>query len=117
MTVINPPISGKDGDGNELEPVYEDGHAFYREYLRFQFARDLQGEVRWCVLWTEHPEAVAGVDALWRSWEDCTFDPGRGLAVWLVQFAYPIMSHLFDEHGTFDGCSELAHRPRAEPLP
>jgi hypothetical protein len=119
MTVTDPPSLGKDEDGNDLEPVYEDPDEFYREYVAPTFQRDLGSgsDSVFCIAWTEHPEAVLIMDALWRSWEDCTLDDGRGLAYWLTMFAYPLLGRLMGERGPFDGCSDVTHKPRVEPLP
>lgn len=108
--VIRPPVPVD-------ELVYADHVEFYERYLSQVFARDPEIEPGWCPEWREHPAAEAGVDALWRAWEQLQQDPGAGLASWWANLALPIMRELLDERGTFGGCSATRHTPTTRPLP
>lgn len=79
---------------------------FFDDFLAGLFKRDLSQHsiVHWCTHWSEHPEAVVVVGALWRSWEVLRVDEEMGMAIWMRDFAYPLMGRLFDESGTFTNC-------------
>lgn len=118
VVVLNPPPLGNNDDGTPRMPVYANHVEFYREYLSLAFARDTEAmKSSWCAQWRAHPEAEAGVDALWRAWEVCQLDYGTGLAGWLANLAYPIMERLLDGEGTFKGCTRDKHEPLGDPLP
>ncbi|MFQ1004384.1 DUF4913 domain-containing protein [Modestobacter sp. SSW1-42] len=77
----------------------------------------------WCPEWWQHPEALARLEAIWRSYEALRHEPGTGMSVWLLVHVDPHMSQLLAPHGPFRGChakrghatSPLAPFPLAEP--
>lgn len=84
---------------------------FFDDFLAPLFSRNLteHGHHRWCLKWTEHMEATEVVDALWRSWEIYRLDVELGKAIWMRDFAYPLMTRLFDPTGTFTECNMQTH--------
>jgi hypothetical protein len=79
--------------------------------------------VRWCAQWPLHEPAVTRLYAIWFSWEAARHDRAA-LSNWLRTDADYHMGVLFEQHGTFDGCSigtleepEFKHAPRARRLP
>lgn len=92
---------------------------FYNEYLSVVFSRDLnRGDVNWCIKWYEHEEARIIVSDLWTLWERLRLDPVAGMAVWMRDWAYPLMYRLFDSNGTFAACTDEGHNPDGiAPLP
>lgn len=110
MTVANPPVGSEEG---EAPPVYGDHVEFFHQEFRAWFAEPSGGtrqRAEWCPKWREHPEADRAVDALWRAWEVLQRDPGAGLAVWLANYAYPILDRLTDQGGTFAACARRKHK-------
>lgn len=115
--VIVPPAEPAEAAEAPPERIHHNPRQFFDGYLSSVFARDLERDgVNWCPHWYEHPEAAQVMEALWSSWETLQRDPNTGLAVWFVQFAYPLMSRMFDSAGTFASCSVEAHMP-PPPLP
>ncbi len=93
--------------------------AFVRELLAPTYRRVVDGRNRtWCPQWWRHAEAIARLEAMWRSWEHLRQDPATGVSVWFRDHADPHMAVLLDPDGPFKPCSpEKGHVPRAEPLP
>lgn len=115
LAAVMPPPQGPPPDAPER--VHHNGRQFFHDYLSVVFARDLgRDDVHWCEHWMDHPEAVEVVDALWQCWEALWPDQNTGHAVWLVNFAYPLMTRLFDPTGTFSSCAAGACNA-APPLP
>lgn len=90
------------------DPVYPDAESFYRDYFSPVFARDPKLPVfRWCSEPFRHPEFTEAMGALWSSWEFLrASDPAMGLAVWLVNYAYPLLDRLSFSDGTFMHCRQ-----------
>jgi hypothetical protein len=99
--------------------VYSDYVEFFDLRLAELFARN--NRLYWCPEWQKHPEAATVIEALWVTWEIAQRNPGDGMAVWMRDFAYPLLfDRLAVDGGTFSGCSwrdEGAHNPDTEPLP
>lgn len=109
QAVIAPPGGEPEHPAEEPERVHRDPRQFFTDYLSAVFARDLgRPDVHWCDQWYHHPEAAEVVEALWQCWEVLWRDTNTGHAVWFVQFAYPLMTRLFDPTGTFSSCAEGA---------
>lgn len=65
-----------------------------------------------------HAEAVARLDALWRTWEHYRRDTRTGLSVWFLDHADPHMGILFAPDGPFQFCSTASgHSGEMPPLP
>ena len=92
-----------------LKPVYSSVTAWVDRYFRVIFSRTVGGEIRWCVQWKEHPEAITRLEALWRSWEALRLDPNLGIATWLTNYLDPQLAALLSRSGTFAQCSQGRH--------
>lgn len=107
--VIAPPGQEAPAPPPEPERIHQNPRQFFDGYLSVVFARDLgRDDVHWCEKWFEHPEAAEVIESLWQCWETLWRDENTGHAVWFVNFAYPLMTRLFDPSGTFSSCSEGA---------
>jgi len=67
-------------------------------------ARPLRGEVRWCPLWWEHPEALFRFEALRRAWTELAPEPGIGMSVWIRDHLDPCLRELLSAQGPFADC-------------
>lgn len=100
------------------QPYYGSSDEFFREYLRHLYAREIGGRGSgrvWRADWWRVPEAIARLDALWRSWEQLRLDGGTGSSVWWRDHADHHMAVLMDTDGPFKGSSDSCGR--GEPLP
>ena len=88
---------------NEIVLYYSNVDAFLHQFLLPSWRHTWAG-ARWCQEWYKHSEAVARLDALWRSYEAMRVGDPTGMAVWWRDFADPIMSSLTRENGTFAAC-------------
>jgi hypothetical protein len=102
--------------------VYANRYQFFTRYLAELYRREVTATAgitkKWCQWWFLHDEAVAVVDALWRSFEVLRLDPGTGWSVWKKDHADHHMNVLFDPEGTFKHCSVAnARHTLLPPLP
>lgn len=85
---------------------YANAHDFVVGYLTPNYIRTLEKEQRWCQEWWRHAEAVARLDALWRSFEaHRVSDNASSMAVWWRDFADPTMAALTQQKGVFEMCN------------
>jgi len=101
-----------------LQTQCTDAVEFFDIVLADMFARPVR--LQFCIRWQEHPEAVAVIEALWQTWEVAQHNPADGMAVWLRDFAYPLLfDRLCQPEGTFSGCSwkNEKHFPDTHSLP
>lgn len=83
---------------------------FVEVYLSRIYARDVSAPgTRWCRQWWKHGEAIARLEALWRSWEVARLDPGDGASNWWLGHADPHMRVLLSEDGPFRYCKDGTH--------
>ena len=83
---------------------------FVEVYLSRIYARETSGEgQRWCSEWWKHGEAIACLEALWRSWGVARLDPGDGASNWWLVHADPHMRVLLSEDGPFWFCKGGVH--------
>jgi hypothetical protein len=68
-------------------------------------ARPLRGELTWCPLWWEHPEAVFRLEALRRAWTELAPEPGAAMSVWIRDHLDPCLRELLTPLGPFADCS------------
>jgi hypothetical protein len=68
-------------------------------------ARPLRGEIRWCPLWWEHPEAIFRFEALRRAWTELAPEPGIAMSVWIRDHLDPCLRELLAPLGPFADCS------------
>ncbi|SDG76752.1 DUF4913 domain-containing protein [Pseudonocardia oroxyli] len=74
-------------------------------------ARPLRGQLYWCPLWWEHPEAVFRLEALRRAWQDHVALPGASMSIWIRDHLDPCLRVLLAADGPFVDC---AHDARTE---
>jgi hypothetical protein len=100
--------------------VYASAVEFVENYLSLLYQRQVTDttETVWCPSWWAHTEAVARLDALWRSWESERKVAGTGLSSWFIEHADPQMKELLDPRGPFRYCSvRQGHKALLGPLP
>lgn len=68
-------------------------------------ARPLRGEIKWCPLWWEHPEAVFRFEALRRAWTQLAPEAGVGMSIWIRDHLDPCLRELLSPLGPFADCS------------
>ncbi|WP_063728765.1 DUF4913 domain-containing protein [Streptomyces sp. RTd22] len=77
------------------------------------YGREITSTRPWCAQWTEHPEAVARLHALWLAWQQFT-DTEAGLAgpsMWHRDHLDPTMLQLRASDGPFSACTTSPTRP------
>ncbi|WP_308166796.1 DUF4913 domain-containing protein [Nocardia albiluteola] len=102
------------------DTVYHSVVEFVENYLSMTYQRQVTDttETVWCPEWWQHPEAVARLDALWRSWEHFRLEGATGLSEWFLDDADPQMKQLFAPTGPFRYCSARhGHKDLLSPLP
>jgi Domain of unknown function (DUF4913) len=78
-------------------------------YFLPTFRRPFGGDVRWCVAWQDHPEAVVRLQGLWSSWESLQVEPKLGIITWLTHYLDPQLIVLLGRSGTFGQCTLDRH--------
>jgi len=116
-----------DGDAADVDEeapglMYGSVDEFVREYLRHMYTRPVGGgnaRYRWAADWWRHPEAVARLEGLWRSWEHLRQDPAIGASTWWRDHADHHMTILLSPDGPFarskDACDPGEPLPYIEP--
>ncbi|MDJ1131996.1 DUF4913 domain-containing protein [Streptomyces iconiensis] len=77
------------------------------------YGREITSTRPWCPQWTEHPEAVARLHALWLAWQQFT-DAEAGLAgpsLWHRDHLDPGLMQLRAPDGPFSACTTSPSRP------
>lgn len=77
------------------------------------YGREIHTSRPWCQQWTEHPEAVARLHALWLAWQQYT-DAEAGLAgpsTWHRDHLDPALMQLRAADGPFGACTTSPARP------
>ena len=104
------------------ELFYDSVDEFVREYLRHVYTRPVgagNARYRWAAQWWERPEAIARLEALWRSWEHLRQDAATGASTWWRDHADHHMSVLLSPDGPFarskDSCEPGEPLPYTEP--
>lgn len=94
---------------------------FVREYLRYAYARRIDGATLvWAAEWWRYDEAVIRLEALWRSWEHLRLDAATGMSVWFRDHADHHMALLMSSSGPFAAADTYADSNKCEvgePLP
>jgi hypothetical protein len=101
----------------EPETFYGSADEFVREFLIVTYRREVspKGDYRWDPRWWMHPEAVARLDALWRTWEHFRNDGATGMSVWWRDHADHHMGVLLSSAGPFSKTSGTTEP--GDPLP
>lgn len=64
------------------EPTYPTVKQWVERWWAVHLERDVTGSRHhWCAQWTQHPEAVSRLTALWQRWEELQAEWG-GMALW-----------------------------------
>ncbi|QGN34294.1 DUF4913 domain-containing protein [Microlunatus sp. Gsoil 973] len=108
------------GTEAEVTLYYGNVDEFVRDFLRHMYKRRVDGRNRvWSARWWSYGEAIARLEALWRSWEYLRQDPSTGMSVWWRDHADYHMPVLLDPDGVFaDTADDPANtNRRGEPLP
>lgn len=92
---------------------------FVREQLRVTYSRVVgpggRAQRRWAAQWWKYPEAIARLEALWRSWEHLRLDGAIGSSVWWRDHLDHHMAVLMSVDGPFAESTDQ-NRP-GDPLP
>lgn len=87
------PAAEAEGEAAEETPTlyYGSVDEFVREFVRPIFRRNVgeegRADYRWSARWWESSEAIARLEAMWRSWEHLRMDASTGTSVWLRDHA------------------------------
>ena len=73
-------------------------------------ARPLRGELIWCPLWYEHPEAVLRLEALRRAWTELAPEPGASMSIWIRDHLDPCLRELMSPLGPFADCHQTGRQ-------
>ena len=90
-----------DDDEIDLDGLIEWVHATVTAII----ARPLRGELTWCPLWWEHPEAVFRLEALRRAWTELAPEPGAAMSIWIRDHLDPCLRELLQPRGPFADCA------------
>lgn len=110
-------------EADALQPEPETFHGsadeFVREFLVVTYRREVspKGDYRWDGHWWMHPEAVARIDALWRTWKHYRHDRATGTSVWSRDHADHQMGVLMSPAGPFgksSGTTDPGRRYRTQ---
>jgi hypothetical protein len=115
------PVTSSNGAGggstsatDAPEPEPHGGNVGYR-MVRPDDPRPRIKGWRWCPQWWQHAEAVARLEALWRSWESMRLDGTTGMSVWWRDHCDPHLAA--QDRSPFKQCSEdKGHVGEDEPL-
>ncbi|GAA5054130.1 DUF4913 domain-containing protein [Nocardia callitridis] len=105
---------------SERVTVYSGVADFVENYLTMVYRRQVTdvGDTVWCPEWWRHAEAIARLEALWRSWEYLRGYRETGHSVWFLDHADRHMEVLFSPRGPFQYCSvRHGHKDMLAPLP
>ncbi|WP_300013740.1 DUF4913 domain-containing protein [Pseudonocardia sp.] len=102
--------SSEDGD-DELD--VDALIVWVHDTITSMIARPLRGELIWCPLWWEHPEAVFRLEALRRAWTELAPEPGAAMSIWIRDHLDPCLRELLTPLGPFADC---AHNERYRSL-
>ena len=80
-------------------------HRLGARHVTAVIARPLRGELTWCPLWWEHPEAVFRFEALRRAWTELAPEPGAAMSIWIRDHLDPCLRELLTPLGPFADCT------------
>ncbi len=97
--------------------VYRDPITFFTDLLAPSYVREVNNgsEILWCPEWYKHPEALARMECIWRTWEHLRLEPALGLSSWWLHHADPHLSILMSPSGPFKRCAYEGHKARTTP--
>ncbi|MGD9989352.1 DUF4913 domain-containing protein [Pseudonocardia sp.] len=93
-------------DGDENTELDVDALIVWvHDTITSMIARPLRGELVWCPLWWEHPEAVFRLEALRRAWTELAPEPGAAMSIWIRDHLDPCLRELLSPLGPFADCT------------
>lgn len=95
---------GADEESAELD--LDDLITWVHDTVTAMIARPLRGELIWCPLWWEHPEAVFRLEALRRAWTEFAVEPGAAMSIWIRDHLDPCLRELLTPLGPFADCRQ-----------
>jgi hypothetical protein len=115
VTSFNGAGGGSTSATDASEPVYPTVETWVTEWFAPMIRRPRIKGWRWCPQWWQHAEAVARLEALWRSWESMRLDGTTGMSVWWRDHCDPHLAA--QDRSPFKQCSEdKGHVGEDEPL-
>jgi hypothetical protein len=94
------------GDGDDDGELDVDALIVWvHDTITSMIARPLRGELTWCPMWWEHPEAVFRLEALRRAWTELACEPGSAMSVWIRDHLDPCLRELLTPLGPFADCT------------
>ncbi|MHA6783956.1 DUF4913 domain-containing protein [Pseudonocardia saturnea] len=107
------PVADEDDDPDEDDLDVDALIVWVHDTITSMIARPLRGELTWCPLWWEHPEAVFRLEALRRAWTELAPEPGAAMSIWIRDHLDPCLRELLTPLGPFADC---AHNERYRAL-
>jgi hypothetical protein len=98
------PESASEDDGHD-ELNVDALIVWVHDTITSMIARPLRGELTWCPLWWEHPEAVFRLEALRRAWTELAPEPGAAMSIWIRDHLDPCLRELLTPLGPFADCT------------
>lgn len=86
--------------GTAAQPVFQNVGEWVEAYALPHWRRD-RTKHKWDERWWEYTEALTVLESLWRSWEQLRLDGMTGMAVYMRDFFYPLMTTLTGPDGPF----------------
>jgi len=96
-------------------PCFGSLEAWVADVFATTYARRSTPTFRWCAQWWRHPEAIARLEALWRSWEALRTDPLLGIASWYSGHLDQQLPILTGPAGPFADCDPTRHFDAEQP--
>ena len=100
--------------GANAAPVNE-SNASLAQWVDDEFAHLVEirtgAATRWCLRWSEHPEAVLRLTAIREDYDNCLGNPQLGISGWLRTSVDHHLPRLTDGQGPFSGCTTTDHEP------
>ena len=89
---------------------------FVETFIRVHYETpilDVDGNIRWCSRWMDHPQAILIFEGLWRSYEearaaDMVNAGGQSTMNYLVGHFYPMMDRITGTYGPFKRCTPFS---------
>ncbi|MBW0108373.1 DUF4913 domain-containing protein [Pseudonocardia sp. KRD-182] len=100
-----PEPAGESPDDGDDELDIDALIVWVHDTITSMIARPLRGELTWCPLWWEHPEAVFRLEALRRAWTELAPEPGAAMSIWIRDHLDPCLRELLTPLGTFADCT------------
>jgi len=97
------------GDEQAFLPCFDSLEAWVADVFAATYARRSTPTFRWCAQWWRHPEAIARLEVLWRSWEALRTDPLLGIASWHSSHLDQQLPILTGAAGPFADCDPTRH--------